>query len=171
MNRLSLVFLLFVFFQNTVIAQLPKGDRLLGWTIGITENNNFDSAFFYTETACIDVAHMFFTWSSLEPDTGIYDIDVTNEFLDNINIYFPWHNTKVELQIAVTNTVAKETPSELLSVPFDDPIMIDRFKKALDTVFAHIPDLDLIALNIGNESSVLFGTDAAKYASFKTFLD
>jgi len=171
MNRLFLFFLLFQFFQNTLSAQLPKGDRTLGWQIGISENNNYDSAFAYTETACIETAHMFFTWSSLEPDTGVYDNDFMNEFLDNINIYFPWHNTKVELQIAVTNTVAKETPSELLMVDFADPLMIDRFKRALDTVFAHIPDLDLVALNIGNESSIHFGTDAAEYASFKIFLD
>lgn len=144
---------------------------MLGWQIGISENNNYDSAFAYTETACMEVVHMFMQWSILEPDTGVYDNDFINEFLNNINIYFPWHNTKVELQIAVTNTVVKETPSELLSVPFDDSIMIDQFKRALDTVFAHIPDLDLVALNIGNESSVLFGTDAAEYASFKTFLD
>jgi len=171
MNRFLLFFLLFTFFHNTVSAQLPKGDRTLGWQIGVSENNIYDSAFAYTETACIDVAHMFLQWSRLEPDTGAFDDIVINDFLNNINIYFPWHNTKVEFQIAVTNTVAKETPSELLSVDFADPIMIDRFKRLLDTVFTHIPDIELVALNIGNESGILFGTDAAEYDSFKTFLD
>jgi hypothetical protein len=78
---------------------------------------------------------------------------------------------KAELQIATVNTVAKEVPSDLMSVPFDDPTMISRFKTFLDTLFVHIPNLELSALCLGNEADIFWGTDSAKYLQYKTFMD
>lgn len=76
-----------------------------------------------------------------------------------------------ELQIGVVNTVSKELPSELMGLELDDPLVINKFKRALDTVFHYMPDLELHSLNIGNESDVYFDEDQEGYQSLKTFLD
>lgn len=152
-------------------SQQPKGERTLAWQIDMTENYNYDSAFTYGNDACMESVHLFFKWTDVESDTSIFNTSFIHNFLDIVNIYYPAWDVKVELQIAPTNTGVKEVPSELMNLPFDEPLVINRFKILLDTVFAHIPNVTLAALNIGNESDINFGTDAAQYNAYKVFLD
>jgi len=152
-------------------AQQPRGNRVLAWQIDMAENNSFDSAYAYGKVGCMESVHTFFTWSLLEPDANGFDATAIANTLDILNIYFPIVGDKIELQLAPINTVAKETPTDLLTVNFDDPQLIARFKILLDTFFAHIPDVELTALNIGNEHDVFMGTDAIQYAAYKVFLD
>ena len=167
---LTLVFSIF-FFAPALFSQLPKGDRIIAWSVGPAENDDFDLAFSQAKVACMESYHLSLTWSSLEPDAGEFDAEIIGGILDVANIYFPVNDVELELQISVTNTVAKEVPADLMSVDFDDPVMISRFKTALDTIFSHIPDVTLSAVNIGNESDILFGVDSEKYSEFKVFLD
>ncbi|MFT5819123.1 MAG: hypothetical protein ACI8ZM_000346 [Crocinitomix sp.] len=167
-TTLTLVLLLI---QYSATAQLAKGDRIFAWQVDMTENNDYDLAFGFAADACQESTHLSLTWSDLEPDAGVFDPDFIASRLDIANFYFPANDVQVEMQIAVTNIAVKEVPADLAAVPFDDPLLIERFKTALDTVFSHIPDIDLAALNIGNESDILFGTDEEMYTAFKTFLD
>jgi len=165
------ILILGFFISVSSFAQLPKGDRILAWQVDLAENNNYDSAFVYAQTGCMESVHLFYTWSGIEPTFGTFDESFINNTLDIANIYYPAYNTKVELQIAPINTNVKETPSDLLSTNFNDQTMIDRFKTLLDTVFQHIPNLELSALNIGNESDIYMGTNSSQYSAYKTFLD
>lgn len=155
----------------SAFAQLPKGDRILAWQVDMAENLNYDSAYAYAETGCMESIHLFFPWSSIEISNGNFDAAYIASTLDVIDIYHPAFGNKAELQIAPINTVAKETPADLMAVDFDNPLMINRFKGFLDTLFAHIPNLELTALNIGNEGDILMGTDPIQYAQYKAFLD
>ena len=166
-----IIALLLSLIANNIFSQLPKGDRILAWQVDMTENQNYDSAYTYALDGCMESVHVFFPWSAIEPSNGNFSQSYISNVLDITNIYHPAFNIKAELQIAPVNTVAKETPSDLINTSFDDPIMIDRFKILLDTLFAHIPDIELNALNIGNESDVYFGTDELKYSQYKTFLN
>ena len=152
-------------------AQLPKGDRILAWQVDMAENNNYDSAYTYAQTACMESVHLFYTWSSLEDSTNVFNSTYMDATLSIADIYFPAYGTKVELQIAPLNTGAVEVPTDLLNTNFDDPVLINRFKILLDTLFSRIPNIELSALNIGNEHDINFGVDAAQYSAYKTFLD
>ena len=152
-------------------AQLPKGDRILAWQVDMAQNNNYDSAYAYAQTGCMESIHLTFAWSSIEPNNGNFDTSFISNALDPANIYYPANGTKVELQIPTMNTNVKVTPTDLLPTNFDDIIMINRFKILLDTLFAHIPNIELSALNIGNESDIYMGTDTTQYNKYKTFLD
>lgn len=158
-------------FSYLTFAQLSKGDRTLAWQIDMTENANYDSAFAYGQEACMESVHLSVNWSGIEPEEGVFDLDYIAAILDVINIYFPFNDTKLELQIPVTNTTTREVPEDLMEVNFDSEEMINRFKTVLDTIFAHIPDLELAALNIGNESDIYFGVDETAYTQFDVFLD
>jgi hypothetical protein len=169
MKKVNLVLLIFVCVNS--IAQLPKGDRILAWQVDMAENANYDSAFYYAQSSCMESIHLFYTWSGIEPSVGNFDAAFIKNTLDIANTYYPAYNTKVELQIAPINTNVKETPSELISTKFSDQTMIDRFKVLLDTVFKHIPNIELSALNIGNESEIFMGINESLYSDYKTFLD
>lgn len=149
-------------------AQAPT--RTVGLSISPAEDGDFPAAFGHAQAACLDAAHIFFTWSDLEPSPGVMNATLLAN-MDALNTFFPFFNTRAELQLAVTNTLVKEVPADLMALPFDDPQMIARFRVLLDTVMAHLPDLELRALNIGNESDGLFGTDPLAYQQFRTFLD
>lgn len=169
MKTLSLTFILFLTLAS--YGQLLKGDRTLAWQVDMSENGDFAMAFEHCKAACMESVHMSLTWSGLEPTSGEFDADIITNYLDVANLFYPLNDTKVELQLAVTNTTAKEVPADLMATDFDAPTMIARFKTALDTVFAHIPDVELAALNIGNETDILFGTDEAQYEAFASFLE
>ncbi len=170
MKKVTLIlFILFSFSHS--FAQLARGDRTLSWQIDVAEDNDYDAAFTLSKTACMSTTHMAVRWSRLEPDTGQFDDAYIGSRLDAANIYFPAFNTKLELQISPIYSSLKQTPSELMGVDFYTPLMIRRFKVLLDTVFKHIPNIELEALTIGNEHDARFGTDPVQYNYYKTFLD
>jgi hypothetical protein len=169
--RKSVLIIFIVFLGVDGFTQSLKGNRILAWQIDLAENNNYDSAFVYGYDACMESVHLFSTWSNIESDTGVFNAFQINGFLDPMDVYYPSWGMNVELQIAPTNTGAKQIPSELMQLPFNHSIVINRFKILLDTVFAHIPNVTLSALNIGNESDINFGTDINQYQEFKVFLD
>lgn len=161
--------LLFLSFQT--FTQSPKGDRTIAWLVDMTENNNYDSAFHYALNGCMESSFTAINWSTIEPINGNFNSSLIAGYLDVMNIYYPAYGIPVALQIAPINTTTKETPADLLSISFDSPLMINRFKVFLDTLFSHLPNLELSQLNIGNESDIFMGTNALDYGAYKTFLD
>jgi len=171
MKNLIILLQLSLFTIININAQPPKGDRILAWQVDVAENNRFDSAYSYAEAACIESIHFAFSWNLMEPTSGTFDQTFLNNTLGISNTYFTALGIKLELNIPTMNTVTKDVPSDLLNVDFDDPVMINRFKIILDTIFGRLPNLELTALNIGNESDIFMGTDAIQYNAYKTFLD
>lgn len=170
LTQITFSTLIFIGAGSTIQAQLPKGDRILAWQVDMAENADYPAAYNVATTACMESIHVFFTWTALEVEEGNFlEEGISN--LDIINIYHPLNGIKAELQIAPVNTVAKEVPNDLAALPFDSPTVINRFKALLDTVFTHIPALELSSLNIGNESDIFFGTEPTQYNEFKTFLN
>ncbi len=165
---------LFVIFCMTLCieahAQLPKGDRLLSYQVSYSETQTYDNAFQFAIAHCMDITHLQYPWGNYETAAGVFDPEQM-PFLDISNIYYPAYDMPLELNIGTMNTTVNSVPSDLLNTPYDDPMMIDRFKAFLDTVFAHIPDVEIKTLNIGNESGIFMGTDAEQYARYKTFLN
>lgn len=141
----------------------------MGFAVSQPEDQDFEAAYQYALEACMSTIHISFLWNALRPDTNSWG-PARIELLNIADIYFPLFNTKMELQIQVTNTVTDEMPAELLDLPYDHPLVISQFKRTLDTIFAHIPNSRLASLNIGNESDVLWGADEIKYQQFATFL-
>ncbi len=169
-KTIGLIVLMFIINQN-VHAQTLKGGRTLAWQVDMTENMNYDSAFSYASIGCAESIHIATSWSVLEPTLGTFNMAYINGILDVANLYFPANDIAVELQFSPVNVTNLDVPDDLTSTDFNDPVLIDRFKTALDTLFAHIPDLTLSLFNIGNESDIFFGTDEALYSNYKIFLD
>ncbi|MBN2729349.1 MAG: T9SS type A sorting domain-containing protein [Bacteroidales bacterium] len=159
---LSLSFLLFV--------SLFSQTRTIGFQIDMTENDNYDSAVYHAKAACAEYVHFAFDWNMADTANASYDT-AGIAFLEVLDFYFPSQNMKLELNIPVINTVKREVPADLENVPFDSSLIITRFKIFLDTLFHYIPNVELIAFNIGNESDGYWDTDTAAVYRFRTFLD
>ncbi|MEQ9064779.1 MAG: T9SS type A sorting domain-containing protein [Vicingaceae bacterium] len=170
MRSITIV-ILSVLLTGEVWGQIDKGNRVFAWQIDVAQNADYDSAFFYAKEMCMESTHLSFTWSDLQPDTSTFDAVFMASFLDVLDLYYPANSMPIELQMATMNTAVKSTPIDLITTAFDNPAMIRQFKRALDTVFAHVPNLELSALNIGNESDLVMGTDSNAYAAYKVFLD
>jgi hypothetical protein len=152
----------------SAMSQVPAGDRVIGMQIDESELEDYESALERAKSMCASVVHLSFSWGAMEPVPTEIGGDLIS-LLEVVDFYYPSHNLAVELNIPVYNTVVKDVPSDLADIAFDDPIMIERFNILLDSVFAQFGEVELLALNIGNESDVIMGIDETKIQEFKTF--
>ena len=140
-----------------------------GRTIAIDINEgsgDFNTAFALAQDMGINEVKQSWDWNELEKDGGF---DFT--YPDIVNIFFPAHQTPVSIILRPITVNLKTVPSDLQSVAFDDPQMIDRFKVLLDSVHKHIPAVDLKAVYIGNEIDIYLGNDQEKWSQFKRFFE
>ncbi|MFQ6121108.1 MAG: hypothetical protein ACE5KE_14630 [Methanosarcinales archaeon] len=120
-----------------------RGDRLLG--ISITEGSvGFDKSFAMAQDVGIQFIELPLNWDEIETSPGKYG----NQFLNIANSYYPSVNTKVLLTINPIDTNTLHLPTDLIDKDFDDPEVIERYKRLMDYVFSQIPDLDLIAVSL-----------------------
>ncbi|MHC4558471.1 MAG: glycoside hydrolase family 26 protein [Planctomycetota bacterium] len=124
----------------------PKGNRLLNIDISPSEELDEVDAFFLTRSrAGINAAVAGGSWPEIETAPGEFNYPG----LKSANSIYK--DVKVVLELNPIETLIRTVPSDLETVPFDDPVMIARFKKLLDVVFSQLPDLQITALWIGNE--------------------
>lgn len=128
----------------------PKGNRLLGLdvldeTSGSDFSNNFDQA----SRAGIDFIHVHLPWTSIETSPGNFE-DPGNA-LATFNNFVIQKNIKFNLTIRPIDLTGKTVPEDLVSVRFNNSIMIERFTEMLDFVFSKIDPVNLTNIQIGNE--------------------
>jgi hypothetical protein len=104
-------------------------------------------------------------WSVLEPAAGEF---TTGKYVDDMNGYLAFYPDTSLLGIQVLNTTDKETPPDLLDVPFDDPLMLQRFQALIDSMLPLDPNVRY--LSIGNEVDVYLATHN-EWDAYKTFYD
>jgi hypothetical protein len=160
----------FVFTGLTAFTQVDAGDRILGMHLEASQNADFGAAIAISQQACAASTHLFMPWSRLEATPGNFDGDLV-EFLDIADLYYPAFGLSVEINVAPTNTVTREVPTDLETMAWDDPEMINRYNSIVDSVFAHIPNLELKGFMVGNESDVMWSTDEAEVLQFMTFFE
>ncbi len=164
----SIFFFISLLFSIQTKAQITPSNNIIGVDITLPQNSSYtyDSAF----TSCYNLGMrqigLHFLWkSSLETSPKTYNFS----YLDIANIYYPALNVPVDLNIDPIETNVLELPTDISSYAFDDTIVINRFKTLLDSVFNHIPNLQLSSLVIGSEVDAYLGTDATKWAQYTTF--
>lgn len=147
---------------------VPRGSRLLG--VHPTESEKGDYIAGFAQVKAVGAAQietLSLNWTDIEATPGKYD----NPFLGIADGYYSTQKTKILLLLRPVDTNRKQVPTDLRHRRFDDPVMIDRFKKLLDYVFSQIPRLELAALAIGNEVDGYLGTNASRYAEYRTFYE
>ncbi len=162
---ISLIFLVSI----GLYSQVPAGQREIGIELTFAENNSWDSAFVHGYQACMRNMYFSFDWSALEPAPTQYDSSMLG-MVGVLDYYLHAYGVKLQLNLHVINTVKREVPPDLDSVPYDSPLFIQRFTAMFDTVLAYLPH-GLESLIISNESDVALSEDSLEMESFKRFLD
>jgi hypothetical protein len=130
-------------------------------------SRNVGAAITMAQQAGADAAQLFNNWSELEPSAGAYQTANLSAPLQVLGGEFGW---TLMLTVGVINTVKRETPPDLTSVAWDDPVMIARF----EALFDHIQPLfnsRLKYISIGNEVDVYFMNHPAEFPAYVTFYD
>ena len=131
--------------QSATLAPTPSGlaspvaagERILSIDITMTEDSEDDEATAYdTAVGIIMDAGATATsytiyWDEFEPKFGKY-APVVQEWLELVNLYYPYRELDLTLNIAVVDMTHKRVPSDLMETPFDSPEMIARFNDFLD---------------------------------------
>ena len=90
-------------------GQIPRGNRLLSYSIDIAEEQTFDQAFQSAYLHCLDVMHMQFPWGLYEVEDGVFDQEAMT-LMDITNIYFPAYGRPIELNLGTMNTTVNDIP-------------------------------------------------------------
>lgn len=113
-------------------------------------NQDFLDAVNLEKNAGVKGVFNSYTWSSLEPTAGSMNVTkVSNDANGALSAGL----TTQYVGIQMINTTAKETPSDLQSVAWDDPAMKARFHALVDAL-APILDGKIQYFSIGNEVDV-----------------
>jgi hypothetical protein len=107
-----------------------------------------------------------YTWSSLETTPGHIDVSSLQSGLS----YYHQKGLQVLLGIQVINTVKREVPSDLETVPFDDPQFISRFHTLLDAVRGALSGTERY-ISIGNEVDVYLRAQPTEWATYTSFYE
>ena len=149
-------------------GQINPGANFIGVDISTQPQNasfNYDSCFALGKNLGMSRVGLFQTWTALETSPLIYNFSI----LDIANMYYPAYNMPIDLTIAPIATNKLEVPSDLITKAFNDSILINRFKKLLDSIKVHIPNITLSSLIIGSESDIYLGTNATAWSQYTTF--
>lgn len=115
-----------------------------------------------TQAGC-QAAVLSFSWPALEPSEDRFTIEELNGsiLLQEGRFLF--------LGIQVVNTTVKELPADLQDRPFDDPVVIQRFKSFLDALGPLLKNR-VVYLSIGNETDVYLSANPDQWQPYRNFL-
>ncbi len=163
------VLLTAVFLLHTNAFPSPpqsKGQRLIGH--GITEGaNEFGVAFALAQDAGLEFIELPLAWDSVEAAPGRYH----NKILTIANAFFPARDIKVFLTVNPIDTNNLRMPADLKNKAFDDPQVIERYRRLLDYVFDHVGQLDLIGFGIGNEIDAYLANHKSRWEQYQKFYE
>lgn len=126
---------------------------------------NYDSCFAIGKKLEMTQTGLFQVWTSVETSPLNYNLAI----FDIANSYYPAQNMAIDLTLAPIATNVLEVPSDLTTTAFSSTVMINRFKRLLDSVKAHIPNITLSSLVIGSEHDVYLGSNTAKWNEYTIF--
>jgi hypothetical protein len=109
--------------------------------------------------------HLNFTWRQLEPTAGTFSL---NDFNNALTFLTTLRSFKLEIVISVLNAGIRETPTDLMNVPFDSSEMKNRFHALVDALFPSA-NSNILYLSIGNEVDVYLSQHPGDWQAYTSF--
>lgn len=106
------------------------------------------------------------TWSTLGPSPNSYNFSDLSGSVGIVQTVHPFH---LLFGIQVINTTAKELPSDLEGLPFDDPRVESRFHALLAAARPYLASSSISYLSIGNEVNVYLDAHPDQSAAYSRF--
>jgi hypothetical protein len=150
------------------VRPIPRGNRVLGIAITLPENADYERAFSMVKEVGGTEVEISLAWDGIEIAPFQYSSDP--DWLTIANLYYPTQgDVGVSLAINPIDTNVNRMPEDLKGLPFDDPLVIERYKRRLEFVFSQVPDLELTSFSIGNEVHAYLGADPGLWSQYQTF--
>lgn len=146
-------------------AQINPAHNFIGVDITKSEKTDYDASFTLAKALGMSRVGLYQNWTAIETAPQTYNMAI----MDIANYYYPAYQMAVDLTITPIHTNNLEVPSDLATTAFDSPVFINRFKRLLDSIKAHTPNLSLSSLVIGSEHDVYLGTNTQRWSQYTTF--
>ena len=143
----------------------PSNHRALSIDVGADQSGDYTAAFEMALHAGMSEIGLTFYWNGIETAPGVYN----NSNFATANAYYPAYGMPVRFMISPIQTNSKVVPADLASLPFNDPLVIQRFNAMLDWVATQIPAVNVAAIILGNEYDVYLGSDAIAWQQYTEF--
>lgn len=109
-------------------------------------------------------------WASLNPTGTTYDLSpITNPFF-GLSKLTAMGYTVIYLNIPVIAINARSMPADIIHLPFDDPLVTQRFHALLDAIHGSLPP-EVKFISLGNEVDTYFASHGDEWPSYKTLVD
>jgi hypothetical protein len=152
--------------SNDVPAVKPKGNRQVAIHITQAESNSYDTEFSRVQDLGTDVIPLTLPWNTLETPSG-FDFSVA----DIISVYYPPKNIKVSINLTPIYAISRAVPEDLQSLPWDDTLVISRFRAMLDSLHQILPATVINNFIVGVEVDVYLNNHPDEWNHYKTFYD
>lgn len=146
---------------------VPLGDRLLGLSVTLPMDNDFNKWFREARSSGVNVVEVPILWNEMEPAKGQYK-DPYNVLMMS-RTFYPKQNMKIALTLGPLDTNNNCMPADLKGKPFNDPEVIARYENATDYEFSQLQGVDIQSISIGNEVDVYLGNDEQKWQQYQAF--
>lgn len=157
-------------YTTTVYGQITPTNNFISVDISTFPENisfNYDSCFALGADLGMSSVGIYQNWTAIETAPNTFNLTI----FDIVNFYYPAYNMPIDLTITPIHTNNLEVPSDLVSIPFNDPTFINRFKTLLDSIKAHIPNVTLTSLVIGSEHDAYLGSNSTLWPQYIEFYD
>lgn len=144
----------------------PRGNRILSVSVNETPTIDYNSALSAAEEVGISAVSLPQNWDELETAPGVFR--PRPNLLRIANRYYIGTGLTISLGINPIDTTNVRLPDDLRDKDWDDPLVIERYKRLLDFAFMEISALELNCLTIGNEIDGVLSTPE-EWAAYETF--
>lgn len=166
----SIVALIGLLSSSILTAQINPTNNIIGVDVSTFPQNssfNYDSCFTLGANLGMNSTGIYQNWTAIETAPNTFNLTI----FDIANYYYPAYNMPIDLTIAPIHTNNLEVPSDLVSIAFNSPIFINRFKTLLDSVKSHIPNVTLTSLVIGSEHDAYMSSNSTLWLEYTEFYD
>lgn len=136
----------------------PRGDRILSLSVNETDTVGYSAALNTAMQAGITAVSLPQNWDDLETGPGVYHPEPN--FLAVADRFYTGTGLTVSLGINPIDTTRVHLPEDLRGKAWDDPQVIERYKRLLDYALGQVKSLELTCLTIGNEIDGVLRTPA-----------
>ncbi len=148
-----------------------QGARVLGLHVNNTVTTDYATAYGQAMALGVREVSVSLDWATLEPTVNTYDDTIP----DTMDAFYPNYPGDITMVLRPLDTPGASMPSDLGTLPFNDPQVITAFENFLDHLHSRLSVLNASGkikwIQVGNEIDATLGSDPAKWAQWQAFFN
>jgi hypothetical protein len=145
-----------------------KGNRVLGMSINMPANNDFNAAYDRAKSVGAEVSQVELKWKEIETSPNVYDANIGLLFT-TMNTFLPAKGMKLALVIKAVDGSEKSVPTDLASVSFNDTAMTGRYNRMQKFLLQKIPNVTIHSYCIGINTGAYISANAGALTAYTAF--